>query len=158
MLATGLISHNMILFLILAARPARMLIALTSTYSALTSILLELLAYMLIAVGYHEEIKKILGVPLIPVGSISINVLPRTIGVVLLFYITTNQFLACVRVRERGSLLLLVAFISILVSYVMHLHALLLVKSEVYIISRCINFIGFLILLYIMHYVIHGDA
>jgi len=158
LLATGLISHNMILFLILAARPARMLIALTSTYSALTSILLELLAYMLIAIGYHEEIKKILAVPLIPIGPISINVLSRMIGVVLLFYITTNQFLACVRVRERGSLLLLVAFISILVSYVMHLHALLLVKSEVYIISRCINFIGFLILLYIMHYVIHGDA
>jgi len=155
LLSSGFISHALILVSTLLLKPVRVFIVMISTYATLVSAVAELLAYVLIAVSYHKEIRRrLLAIMLMP---ISLNSLFCTISILLLFYIVLNQIMVYFDKRERSSLLLFMAFLFMLMGKIAYLIAILSLKGLLYVFSRIIYFLGTLSLLYMLHMVMKSE-
>lgn len=156
MLTSGFISHALVLISILFLRPARIFIALVSTYSSMISSISEVIAYIFIAASYSMELKrskkKMMSIlPLLL--QIKIHMFTSILSILLLLYIVFQLILIHFS-EKRGSLLLPIGFTLMLFAHIVNLIALLSLVEEFYIASRCMYFIGSLVILYILSKVI----
>ncbi|RLE56052.1 MAG: hypothetical protein DRJ40_06490 [Thermoprotei archaeon] len=158
-LASSFVGRGVVLSSVLVSRPTIALAKLIAANAFLVSIIFELLAYVLISVSYCSVLKEKVGTK---VGTIaptaiplvlSVNIVICVVNLMLLLFIVFSQAMVYLGSKKRSSLLVLFAFTSILTGQLLHLTALLFLTPLIYVMSRVVCFIGFLIILYILYVV-----
>ncbi len=148
LLAAGRISHSIVFMTISYTRPLRLLARAISLTSSLVTLISEVLAYSLIAIGYSRNNIKILAIhPIFLVRQIFVQTIGEILNIFLLLFIVFRSATIYLTNKKRLTLTTLLAFISLLISHILKFISLFGMIESLFLLSKFVYFIGLLFFL-----------
>lgn len=148
LLAAGRLSHSLVFITLALTRPAKIIVAATSLTASFVALISEVLAYLLIAIGYSRHARHDIGelgtssIAVVAGRQIFIQAVGEVLNFFLLIYIVFQALAVYLSGKKRGSLMILLGFTLFLASHLTRFISLLELSERLFIASKFVYFAG----------------